>query len=246
MGVQPYMNEVYVEGIPMTNAAAQGETRNLAYSVSVESVDQFQVQTNNSPAECQGQGIENYTIKSGSNQFHGAGYEYFRNTVLDARGYFPTFRPPEKQNQFGARIGGYIFKDKLFFFGNYDGYRYRASSNPTAQSVPNAAFLAGDFSALIPAGTDCNVTPIAGCIFDPLTTTAARPSARHFLAISSQPIESLQFQPHWRLTKRSRLCRLRQQLHHGAARWSQHQQHHRPPGLRLQPASASLRHLLQG
>jgi hypothetical protein len=171
-GGQPYMNEVYVEGIPMTNAAAQGETRNLAYSVSVESVDQFQVQTNNSPAEYQGQGIENYTIKSGSNQFHGAGYEYFRNTVLDARGYFPTFRPPEKQNQFGARVGGYIFKDKLFFFGNYDGYRYRASSNPTAQSVPNAAFLAGDFSALIPAGTDCNVTPIAGCIFDPLTTTS--------------------------------------------------------------------------
>lgn len=84
-GGQPYMNEVYMEGIPMTNAAAQGETRNLAYSVSVESVEQFQVETNNSPAQYQGQGIENYTIKSGSNRFHGAAYEYFRNTVLDAR-----------------------------------------------------------------------------------------------------------------------------------------------------------------
>ncbi|HTD96165.1 MAG TPA: carboxypeptidase-like regulatory domain-containing protein, partial [Edaphobacter sp.] len=171
-GGQPYMNEVYIEGIPMTNAAAQGETRNLAYSVSVEAVDQFQVQTNNSPAEYQGQGIENFTIKSGSNKFHGAAYEYFRNTVLDARGYFPTFRPTEKQNQFGGRVGGFLFKDKLFFFGNYDGYRYRAASNPTAQSVPNTAFLRGDFSALIPAGTDCNATPVAGCIFDPLSTSS--------------------------------------------------------------------------
>jgi hypothetical protein len=179
-GGQPYMNEVYLEGIPMTNAAAQGETRNLAYSISVEAVDQFQVETNSSPAEYQGQGIENYTIKSGSNQIHGAGYEYFRNTVLDARGYFPTFRPPEKQNQFGARVGGYIIRDKLFFFGNYDGYRYRASSNPTAQSVPNAAFLGGDFSALIPAGTNCNVTAVAGCIFDPLTTSSGTTNRQAF------------------------------------------------------------------
>ncbi len=158
-GGQPYMNEVYIEGIPMTNAAAQGETRNLAYSVSVEAIDQFQVETNNSPAEYQGQGIENYTIKSGSNAFHGAGYEYFRNTVLDARGYFPTFRQPEKQNQFGARVGGFIFKDKLFFFGNYDGYRYRSTSNPTTQFVPTAAMQAGDFSA------------IPQPIYDPLSTT---------------------------------------------------------------------------
>ncbi len=76
-GGQPYMNEVYVEGIPMTNASVQGETRNLAYSVSVEAVDQFQVQTNSSPAEYQGQGVENFTIKAGANQFHGAAYEYF-------------------------------------------------------------------------------------------------------------------------------------------------------------------------
>jgi hypothetical protein len=170
-GGQPYMNEVYVEGIPTTNAGVQGETRNLAYSVSVEAVDQFQVETNNSPAEYQGQGIENFTIKSGSNKFHGAAYEYFRNTVLDARGYFPSFRPPEKQNQFGGRVGGFILRDKLFFFGNYDGYRYRASSNPTNQSVPNTDFRSGNFSALIPAGTDCNVTPVAGCIFDPLSTS---------------------------------------------------------------------------
>jgi len=167
-GGQPYMNEVYIEGIPMTNAAAQGETRNLAYSVSVEAVDQFQVETNNSPAEYQGQGIENYTIKSGSNAFHGAVYEYFRNTVLDTWGYFSKvtnpvtgtmIKPVEKQNQFGGRLGGFLIKDKLFFFGSYDGYRYRASSNPTLQFVPTTAMLAGDFSA------------IPQPIYDPLSTT---------------------------------------------------------------------------
>jgi hypothetical protein len=167
-GGQPYMNEVYMEGIPMTNAAAQGETRNLAYSVSVEAIDQFQVETNNSPAEYQGQGVENYTIKSGSNRFHGAAYEYFRNTVLDSWGYFSKIvnpvtqtmiKPVEKQNQFGASVGGFVIKDKLFFFGNYDGYRYRASSNPTLQFVPTTAMLAGDFSA------------IPQPIYDPLSTT---------------------------------------------------------------------------
>ncbi len=167
-GGQPYMNEVYMEGIPMTNAAAQGETRNLAYSVSVEAIDQFQVETNNSPAEYQGQGVENYTIKSGSNQFHGAAYEYFRNTVLDSWGYFSKIvnpvtktmiKPVEKQNQFGASVGGFLIKDKLFFFGNYDGYRYRASSNPTLQFVPTTDMLAGNFSA------------IPQPIYDPLSTT---------------------------------------------------------------------------
>lgn len=158
-GGQPYLNEVYIEGIPATNAAAQGETRNLAYGISVEAVDQFQVETNNSPAMYQGQGIENYTIKSGANKWHGSAYEYFRNTVLDARGFFPTVRPVEKQNQFGGDVSGYIKKDKLFFFGNFDGFYYRSTSVPTLQSVPTTAMLAGDFSA------------VPQPIYDPLSTT---------------------------------------------------------------------------
>ncbi|WP_213807557.1 TonB-dependent receptor [Granulicella sp. dw_53] len=168
-GGQAYMNETYLEGIPMTSPGTQGETRNLAYGISVEAVDQFQVETNNSPAMYQGQGVENYTIKSGSNRFHGSAYEYFRNTVLDARGYFPTVaqgRPVEKQNQYGGHLGGFIIKDKLFFFANIDEYTYRSTSLPTNQFVPTSGsavgvggFTGGDFSAL--------PTPI----YDPLTTT---------------------------------------------------------------------------
>jgi hypothetical protein len=167
-GGQGYMNETYLEGIPMTSPGTQGETRNLAYAISVEAVDQFQVETNNSPAMYQGQGVANYTIKSGSNRFHGSAYEYFRNTVLDARGYFPTVaqgRPVEKQNQYGGHVGGFIIKDKLFFFANLDEYTYRSTSLPTNQFVPTSGgavgtggFTGGDFSAL--------PTPI----YDPLTT----------------------------------------------------------------------------
>ncbi len=169
-----YHNETYLEGIPMTSAGTQGETRGLAYGISVEAIDQFQVQTNNSPAMYQGQGVENYTIKSGTNRFHGSAYEYFRNTVLDARGYFPSVaqgRPIEKQNQFGGSVGGFVIRDKLFFFGNIDRYTYRSTSLPTNQSVPNSNFVNGDFSQLIAPGTNCNAGIFAGCIYDPLTTT---------------------------------------------------------------------------
>src|SRR4029077_10054488 len=86
---------------------------------SVEAVDQFQVETSGTGVEFNGQGSENYTIKSGGNQFHGSGFEYLRNTVLDARGFFPAIRPVEHQNEFGGTIGGPILKKKLFFFFSY-------------------------------------------------------------------------------------------------------------------------------
>jgi hypothetical protein len=66
--------------------------------------------------------MHNYVLKSGTNQFHGAAYEYFRNTALDTRGFFSPIVPVDHQNEFGANIGGRIIKDKLFFFSNYSGY----------------------------------------------------------------------------------------------------------------------------
>jgi hypothetical protein len=156
-GGQTYENEVYVEGIPLTNAGTEADTRNLALGVSVEAVDQFQVETNDPKAMYEGQGVENYVIKSGTDQFHGSAYEYFRNTDLDARGFFPAFTPVEHQNEFGVNVGGPIKKDKIFFFGDYDGYRYDSASAPALQSIPTSAERIGDFSAL----------PVA--IYDPTT-----------------------------------------------------------------------------
>jgi hypothetical protein len=96
----------------------------------------------------EGQGVENYVLKSGTNQFHGGVYEYFRNTDFDARGFFAAVKPADHQNEFGVNIGGPIRKNKLFFFGNYDGYRFVSATSPVGyQSIPTTAERTGDFSA---------------------------------------------------------------------------------------------------
>ncbi len=164
-GGQSRLNEIYIEGMPTTNSAVQGETRNLSESVSVEAVDQFQVETNNAPAMYDGQGVENFTIKSGTNKFHGTAYEYFRNTALDAAGYFSKVTPVEHQNEFGVDAGGPILKNKLFYFGDFDGYYYTAATNATLQTVPTLAERKGDFSAFPqpiydPLSTTCNAAGV--------------------------------------------------------------------------------------
>ena len=98
-GAQQETNGLYLEGMNLTFANQQGDTRPLALGVSVEAIEQFQVEVNGQKAQYQGQGFHNYQLKSGTNQFHGAAYEYFRNTTLDARGFFSAFvssGPPER------------------------------------------------------------------------------------------------------------------------------------------------------
>ncbi|MGO9256122.1 MAG: TonB-dependent receptor [Bryobacteraceae bacterium] len=146
-GGQTYQNEVYIEGLPLTSAGTEADTRNLAFGVSVEAVEQFQVETAGAKANYEGQGVENYVFKSGTNQFHGGAFEYFRNTDFDARGFFALTTPIEHQNEFGGTIGGPIKKNKAFFFGSYDGYRYDSASPPGYQSIPTTAERTGDFSA---------------------------------------------------------------------------------------------------
>jgi hypothetical protein len=147
-GARQETNELYLEGVAMTFPNQQGDTRDLALGVSVEAVEQFQVEINGQKAQFQGQGFHNYVLKSGTNQFHGAVYEYFRNTDLDARGFFSPFIPLDRQNEFGGNVGGPIKRDKIFFFANYSGYRFNTSTAPIFISVPTLAERAGDFSAL--------------------------------------------------------------------------------------------------
>src|SRR5579872_930063 len=146
-GGQTYQNEVYIEGLPLTSAGTESDTRNLTFGVSVEAVDQFQVETNGAKAMYEGQGVSNYVFKSGTNQFHGGVFEYFRNTDFDARGFFALTTPIEHQNEYGVTIGGPIIKNKLFFFGNYDGYRFVSATPPGFQTIPTGPERAGDFSA---------------------------------------------------------------------------------------------------
>jgi len=159
-GAQGFSKDVFIEGVPITDPIQQGEGRTISLGVSVEAVEQFQVETSGTGVEFNGQGSENYTIKSGTSQFHGSGFEYLRNTVLDARGFFPAVRPVEHQNEFGVTVGGPIIQNKLFFFSSYDGWRYRVTSPTQFATVPTLKMRQGDFSEL----------PVA--IYDPLTTVA--------------------------------------------------------------------------
>jgi hypothetical protein len=164
-GGQTYQNEGYIEGLPLTSAGTESDTRNLAFGISVEAVDQFQVATTGSESMYEGQGVSNYIVKSGTNKFHGGVYEYFRNTIFDVRGFFPTTVPIEHQNEFGGSLGGPVLKNKLFFFANYDGYRFDSAIVPSLQNIPTTAERTGDFSAFpfpIYDPTTCTSTTTSG------------------------------------------------------------------------------------
>jgi hypothetical protein len=141
----------------------------------VESLQEFKVQTSSYTAEFgRGNGaIINAVTHSGTNQLHGAAYEFFRNDALDARNYYDTTRQPYKQNQFGGTIGGpvviphiYNGRDRTFFFTDYEGFR-SVDSEPIPAIVPTSAQLAGDFSANIDytnAVADANSgAPVVDC-----------------------------------------------------------------------------------
>jgi Carboxypeptidase regulatory-like domain/TonB dependent receptor-like, beta-barrel len=94
-------------------------------------VQEFSIQTNNFSAEYSSSAgsITDVTTKSGTNQFHGNLWEFFRNDKLNARNFFEDSRAEWRQNQFGGTIGGPIKKDKLFFFAGYEGERFRTAES---------------------------------------------------------------------------------------------------------------------
>src|SRR5207253_5836455 len=92
--------------------------------------------------------------KSGTNDFHGDVFEFVRNDLFNARNYFATKQSTLKRNQFGGTIGGPVVKNKLFFFGGFQGTTIRQDPADSQAFVPTAAMLAGDFTAF--ASPACN------------------------------------------------------------------------------------------
>jgi hypothetical protein len=124
-----------------------------------DAVEEFRVITNTFDAEYgrNSGSVVNVITKSGGNTFHGNIYEYFRNTVLDARGYPDTTKPQLNQNQFGGTFGGPIKKDRTFFFLSYEGRRIRngqpgqllnvPTGKPGLAGAPATGEFGGDFAA---------------------------------------------------------------------------------------------------
>jgi hypothetical protein len=134
----------------MVNGVDVQEHMNGGTSVvpDLDSIEQFRVLTNNFDPEYGNYngGMVTVITKSGGSQFHGNAFEFFRNTALDARGYFDPTRPTFKQNQYGGTIGGPIPHTKLFFFADYQGTRTTQGISTGQISVPTVAERAGDFS----------------------------------------------------------------------------------------------------
>jgi hypothetical protein len=154
---------------------------------SVDAIEEFKVQTSTYSAEFgrANGGVVNIQIKSGTNTFHGSGFEFLRNDKLDANDLFNNkfgrAKPAFRQNQFGGTLGGPIRHDRTFFFIDYQGWRVR-NAQTYSSSVPTVLMRQGDFSEL--------TRPI----YDPLSQTPFadnRIPAARFNPVSKNVIEQL-------------------------------------------------------
>src|SRR5882724_8353081 len=112
----------------------------------LDSIAEFRVLTNNFDAEYGNYsgGIVNVVTKSGTNGLHGSAFEFLRNTALDAKNYFSSERAKFNQSQFGGTLGGPIAKNKIFFFGDYQGTRTREGVDTGLISVPSVDDRSGN------------------------------------------------------------------------------------------------------
>jgi hypothetical protein len=114
----------------------------------LDSIAEFRIISSNADAEYGGYsgGLINVVTKSGGDKFHGSAFEFLRNTDLDARGYFSPERSTFQQNQYGGTFGGPIKKNKIFFFGDYQGQRTVEGIETGLVSVPSLLNRTGNFS----------------------------------------------------------------------------------------------------
>src|SRR6516225_8353859 len=128
----------------------EGKNNGAAIIPNLDSIEEFRIITNNFDAEYGNYsgGQINVVTKSGTNKFHGSGFEFLRNTALDAKNYFAASTdatPVFRQNQFGGTFGGPIKRDKTFFFVDYQATR-QAQAPTVFTPMPSAANFGGDFS----------------------------------------------------------------------------------------------------
>ena len=190
-GTESRVEEVYLDGIPLTTINQIGDNRPVFNVVPAEAIGQINVVTSSASAEYQGAGMVNYTTKSGTNQYHGTVADFVRNTAFDTWGFtaitatreevvngvvtkVPAGKPADHQNELTFSVGGpisipHLFSghDKLFFYGSYDKFHARSAANPIQITIPTTKMRTGDFSELLAS----NGGP-GYIIYDPTTQAA--------------------------------------------------------------------------
>ncbi len=142
----------------------------------LDSIAEFRVLTNNFDAQYgdYSGGIVNAVTKMGTNEIHGTAFEFLRNTDLDARNFFSPDRSFFRQNQFGGTVGGPIKKNKVFFFGDYQGTRTTQGIDSGLIAVPTLQERAGNFSSTTGSLTGCVSGPyLAGLLSQKLGYTVS-------------------------------------------------------------------------
>lgn len=170
-GIHSLQNDFILDGID-NNTFSENvqELSTEAVHPSVDTIAQFNVITNPYSAEYGRSpgAVVSVNTKGGTNRFHGLAYEYVRNQMFDANDYFSDLnklqKPKNNQNQFGGSLGGPILRNRLFFFGEYDGTRIKEGvSRITTVPLPNERI--GDFSPETAAAVGVKYPTI----YDPLT-----------------------------------------------------------------------------
>jgi len=201
-GMRSSLNNFIIDGVDNNayGTSNQGFS-NQVVQLSPDAVQEFRIETNNFSAEFgrAGGGVINATVKSGTNSFHGAAWDFLRNTQLNAVGFFKpreNRKPTLQQNQFGVAIGGPIKKDKLFFFADYEGYRrvrraLNLSTLPTMEQrtgnlgIPVANPLTGEtfLNGVVPL---TSMTPFARKVLSELPATNRPGTANNFESLPHQ------------------------------------------------------------
>ena len=140
-GLRSAVNSFMLDGVDNNSYGTSNQGfSNQVVQVSPDAVEEFKVQTNNFSAEYgrTGGAVINASMRSGTNAFHGTGWEFNRNTKLNAEGFFhpTTGKPKFDRNQFGFVFGGPIVRNRTFFFTDYEGLPPDARRSPTFASIP--------------------------------------------------------------------------------------------------------------
>ncbi|MBI1354285.1 MAG: hypothetical protein GC160_08060 [Acidobacteria bacterium] len=159
-----FQDQVYYDGISLSRGDLSNDGE---VNPPVDSIGEFKLITNNYSAEYSHAlgAITSFTLKSGTNDFHGSAWEFFRNDKLDARGFFNSEKAPVRQNEWGVTGGGPVFipkvydgRNKTFWFYSYNEFYRRGGQLSGLNTIPTANMQTGDFGEL------------PNTIYDPSTT----------------------------------------------------------------------------
>jgi outer membrane receptor protein involved in Fe transport len=171
-GARPEHTGYLLEGTNISDVSDKAPSSMAGVLLGVDTVQEFSVQTHGYSAEFgrAAGGIVSAVTKSGTNSLRGTLFEFLRNSAMDAKNFFDEGDdpPPFRRNQFGGTVGGPVVKNKLFFFGSYEGLRQRLSTTQIAR-MPNQlahqGFLPDGRGGVINVGVHQLVRPYLDLLF---------------------------------------------------------------------------------